>query len=135
MSSGLHKAHMAFGYKYWMVYLPEFNRNSFLLFVHNPSGSTKLRDYSRSEVKVLGQPSWDTVRATTVLGETRFSVSPCKTTEFSHWRRETQEYNSLYVPTGKSNSSVIVDRNEPAKNSRTTSATAGRAIRGSRRQL
>ena len=127
---------MAFGYKYWMVYLPEFNPNSFLLFVHNHAGSTKLRDYSRSELKVLGQPSWDAVRVATVLGETRFSVAPCKTTELSHWRRETQEYNSLYLPAHESTSTVIVDRApEPANNSQTTSVTSGRAKRGSRRQL
>ena len=29
---------MAFGYEYLMVYLPEFNPESFLLFVHNPAG-------------------------------------------------------------------------------------------------
>ncbi len=47
---------MAFGFKYWMVYLPDFNRESFLLFVHNPAGQTKLRDYSGDEQRVLGQP-------------------------------------------------------------------------------
>ena len=49
---------MAFGYKYWMVYLPEFNRDSFLLFVHNQSGSTKLRDYSSGKARVIGQPDF-----------------------------------------------------------------------------
>jgi hypothetical protein len=36
---------MAFGFQYWMVYLPEFSRESFFLFVHNPAEQTKLRDY------------------------------------------------------------------------------------------
>lgn len=27
---------MSFGYGYWVVYLPAFNQDSFLLLVHNP---------------------------------------------------------------------------------------------------
>jgi hypothetical protein len=37
---------MAFGYEYLMVHLPEVCTSSFLLFVYNPAGATKLRDYS-----------------------------------------------------------------------------------------
>jgi hypothetical protein len=37
---------VAFGYEYWMVYLPEFNPDTFLSFDHNPDGGTNLRDYS-----------------------------------------------------------------------------------------
>ena len=44
---------MAFGYEYLMVYLPEVCQTSFLLFVHNPAGSTKLRDYSSGQEQRL----------------------------------------------------------------------------------
>lgn len=54
---------MPFGYEYWMVYL---------LFVNNPTGSTKLRDYSDGGAKVFGQPSLDVLCETT-SGRTRFS--------------------------------------------------------------
>jgi len=66
---------MAFGYRYWMVFLPEFNRESFLLFVHNPAGSTKLRDYSSGFERVLGQPPARGVLAATQEGRNRPSVS------------------------------------------------------------
>jgi len=59
---------MAFGYEYLMVYLPEFNPESFLLFVHNPAGSSKLRDYSGGREKVVGQPPLSMVRNATVCG-------------------------------------------------------------------
>jgi hypothetical protein len=45
---------MAFGYEYLMVFLPEVCPSSFLLFVHNPAGSTKLRDYSSGTERQLG---------------------------------------------------------------------------------
>ena len=48
---------MAFGYRYWMVYLPDTKLQSFLLFVHNPAGSTRLRDYSSGVARVVGQPT------------------------------------------------------------------------------
>jgi len=64
---------MAFGYEYLMVYLPEVNSESFLLFVHNPAGSSKLRDYSSGTEKGVGQPPWPVVRAATVSDETRFA--------------------------------------------------------------
>ena len=31
---------MAFGYRYWMVFLPEIDPDSYLLFVHNPASAT-----------------------------------------------------------------------------------------------
>lgn len=67
---------MAFGYEYWMLYLPEFRAESFLLFVHNPAGSTKLRDYSGGREQVLGQPSLADVRQATEWGRTRFEEAP-----------------------------------------------------------
>ena len=59
---------MAFGYEYLMVYLPEFNPESFLLFVYNPAGSSKLRDYSGGREKVVGQPPLSMVACENVTG-------------------------------------------------------------------
>src|SRR5882724_5153847 len=93
---------MAFGYRYWMVYLPEFNRESFLLFVHNPAEATKLRDYSGDKAKVLGQPSTQKVFGATDTGRTRFETAPHLTTDDYHWHRETLNHNSRYLPSARS---------------------------------
>jgi hypothetical protein len=88
---------MAFGYEYWMVYLPAFNSESFLLFVHNSAGSTnstKLRDYSSGRARVLGQPPLDVLRGTTI-GKTRFSYEPHITTDDSVRDRAADERGSF----------------------------------------
>jgi hypothetical protein len=126
---------MAFSFKYWMVYLPDFNRESFVLFVHNPAGSTKLRDYSSGEGKVLGQPSRVKIIGATVIGRTRFKVAPHDVTDDYYWQSETVSHNSRYLASARSVlASVIADRiqagGDPVRN-----VTCGRARRGSRRQL
>lgn len=88
---------MPFGYKYWMVFLPQFSSKSFLLFVHNPSGSTKLRDYSTGTEKVLGQPRTEGVLGATTEGRTRFFVDPHETTDAAYWRARTEEHNRRYL--------------------------------------
>src|SRR5450631_3260323 len=87
---------MAFGFEYWMVHLPAFNSESFLLFVHNPAGSTKLRDYSSGRARVLGQPPLDVLRNTTI-GKTRFSYEPHITTDDYFWSTETRNLNTRYL--------------------------------------
>jgi hypothetical protein len=72
---------MAFGYEYLMVLLPEICPSSFLLFVHNPAGSTKLRDYSGGTEHVLGTTlSAAAVISLTAVGRTRFYYEPHFTT-------------------------------------------------------
>jgi hypothetical protein len=127
---------MAFGYEYWMVYLPEFNRESFLLFVHNPTESTKLRDYSGDKAKVLGQPSRQKVFGATHIGRTRFEAAPHRTTDDYHWHRETSDHNSRYLSSARSVlASVIADRIQVQGGVHVRNVTCGRARRGSRRQL
>jgi len=125
---------MAFGFKYWMVYLPDFNRESFLLFVHNPAGETKLRDYSGGEQTVLGQPRHQGVLRGTVEGRTRFLVDPHDTTDHGYWNLRTQEFNSRYLSLAQSVPGI---RNGiPGQGSNHgRNGTRGRAHRGSRRQL
>jgi hypothetical protein len=73
---------MTFGYEYLMVYLPEVCPNSFLLFVHNPAGSTKLRDYSGGAERQLKiYVTVAEVTAKTTFGRTRFSYEPYRTDE------------------------------------------------------
>lgn len=127
---------MAFGYSYWMVYLPEFNRESFLLFVHNPAESTKLRDYSGDKAKVLGQPSRQKVFGATEIGRTRFEVAPHNTTEDYYWHKETLDHNSRYLPSARSVlASVVADRIQVQGGVHVRNVTSGRARRGSRKQL
>ena len=97
---------MAFGYKYWMVYLPEYNRASFLLFVHNPAGATKLRDYSSGQERVLGQPRLEGVLRGTEEGRTRFRVDEHVTTDDSYWRRRTEEFNLRHLLSASASASA-----------------------------
>ncbi len=130
---------MAFGYEYLMVYLPEFNPESFLVFVHNPAGSSKLRDYSGGTEKVVGQPPWQMVRAATVGGETRFAEDAHTVSGEDgnrYWSLRTSEYNLRYLPVARSggiprtNDSALARRSVQVRN-----GVHGRANRGSQRQL
>ncbi len=129
---------MAFGYEYWIVYLPEFNPDSFLLFVHNPAGSTKLRDYSSGREHVLGQPRLDQVRQATEWGRTRFEETPHTVSGRDgewHWQSRIAGYNGRYlksvqrVDRPEAASVVVPAAPKPFKNIR------GRAMRGSQRQI
>lgn len=127
---------MAFGYEYWMVYLPNFNKNSFLLFVHNPAGSTRLRDYSSGNVKIVGDTEWSLVCSDTVLGGSRREVQPHATTDESYWHLRTLEFNSRDLPSIRKDPRAEIAVTPPLSNSVTDRAgTLGRAQRGSRRQL
>jgi len=130
---------MAFGYEYLMVYLPEVNPDSFLLFVHNPAGSSKLRDYLGGTEKVVGQPPWPMVRAATVGGETRFTEDAHTVSGEDgdrYWSLRTAEYNLRYLPVARSggiprtNDTALARRSVQVRN-----GVHGRANRGSQRQL
>ena len=127
---------MAF-YKYWMVYLPEFNRESFLLFVHNPAGLTKLRDYSSGKEIVLGQPRWEGTLGNTELGQTRFQVDPHPITDDRYWRLRTTEHNSRYLSLARRIpvSGIVSTPEGPPGVAHVGNVTCGRAHRGSRKQL
>jgi hypothetical protein len=119
-----------------MVYLPDFNRESFLLFVHNPAGATKLRDYSGDEPRVLGQPRHQGVLGSTVEGRTRFLVEPHLTTDHGYWNLRTHEFNSRYLSSAKSvRASGIGNGIQGQGSVDVRIGTYGRAHRGSRRQL
>src|ERR1035438_6939405 len=104
---------MAAGFEYWMVYLPAFNSESFLLFVHNQKDSTKLRDYSSGRARVLGQPPLDVLRGTTI-GKTRFSYEPHITTDDYFWSTETRNLNAQYLLRSINTSSILVSTQPPA---------------------
>lgn len=123
---------MAFGFRYWMVYLPEFHRESFLLFVHNPAGSTKLRDHSGEKVRVLGQPTERSVMCATTTGRTRFEIAPHEITDIYYWHKETANHNSNYLPGAHSVLGSVMTGRPSAQPG---TIISGRARRGSRRQL
>lgn len=128
---------MAFGYEYWIVYLPEFNPDSVLLFVHNPAGSTKLRDYSGGRERVLGQPSFDSVRLATDWGRTRFEESPHTVSGPDgerYWQSRIAGYNSQFLGSRQKGGRIQARESvSPARIARMK--CAGRAMRGSQRQL
>lgn len=127
---------MAFGFRYWLVYLRDFNRESFLLFVHNPAGQTKLRDYSGDSVRVMGQPAAGAVIGSTTIGQTRFETAPHDTTDINYWKRETLLHNSRYLSDAQSVLASVIANRGPATTQRAGEhVVCGRAHRGSRRQL
>jgi hypothetical protein len=88
---------MAFGYRYWMVFLPEIEPHSYLLFVHNPSGANKLRSYASGKKRVVGQPGAEKVFRDTEVGRTRHECDPHKTDDHGFWYQKTQELNRRYL--------------------------------------
>lgn len=128
---------MAFGYEYWMVYLPEFNPDTFLLFDHNPDGGTNLRDYSGGRAYKVGQPSVRRVREATEWGSTRFQEEPHRVdgpAGEDYWRSRTAEYNSRYLASVQA---VLRSRDVLGRPAAPPIAMngPGRAKRGSKRQL
>jgi len=128
---------MAFGFRYWMVFLPETESQSFLLFVHNPAGATKLRNYASGREQVIGQPGVDRVFRTTEEGKTRHECEPHRTDDNSFWYQKTQELNRRYLSGAGSGLSpqARVKDDEAARPRRSRGIIAGRAVRGSQRQL
>lgn len=104
---------MAFGYKYRMVLLKKFP-HSFLLFVDNPAGSTKLRDYSSGSVKVVGHPSVKSVENETVQEVSLFPYEPHSTTDIKHWLDITQELNKAYLK--QQNPGIVLVQPEHSEN-------------------
>jgi hypothetical protein len=130
---------MAFGYEYWMVYLPALNPESFLLFVHNPAGSTKLRDYSGGREKVLGQPALSAVSRATFGDKTRFRVDAHTVSGEDgsrYWQMRTLEFNARYL--GAARCSAVSDleiQPQAPGGFEGRNVVHGRASRGSQRQL
>src|ERR1700720_3873877 len=88
---------MAFGYRYWMVFLPEIEPDSYLLFVHSPAGATKLRNFASGRERVVGQPATELVFRETHVGKPRHECDPHKTDDYSFWCQKTQEMNRRYL--------------------------------------
>ena len=122
---------MAF-YEYLMVFLPEVCPSSFLLFVHNPAGQTKFRDYSSgSERQLTVTLPAEVVIARTELGRTRFyrDAHATKGPAAAHWVQITRELNQTWLHPVPGNAPA-----PPAANA-SRGAPQGRARRGSQRQL
>jgi len=128
---------MAFGYRFWMVFLPEIDPHSYLLFVHNPAGATKLRNYASGQERVVGQPGIEMVFRDTQVGKTRHECDPHKTDDHGFWYQKTQELNCRYLSeTGRASPRGPHENQAAAKPRRDTGGVvAGRALRGSQRQL
>jgi hypothetical protein len=130
---------VAFGYEYLMVYLPEFNPDSFLLFVHNPAGATKLRDYSSGRERVLGQPPLSTVSRATLYGKSRFTETAHTVSGQDgnqYWSARTSEYNLRFLPSIRNGAAAEISPSVPMRSAvRTPAEVHGRARRGSQRQL
>jgi hypothetical protein len=124
---------MAFDYEYLMVHLPELCPSSFLLFVHNPAGSTKLRDYSDGRERQLRNSlTVAEVLAKTSCGCSRFYYDPHKTDGegVGYWTQVTQELNRRWLSVG-----AVATQLAPIRVRTQPASSQGRATRGSRRQL
>ena len=127
---------MAFGYRYSMVFLPEIEPHSYLLFVHNPSGANKLRSYASGREQVVGQPGVESVFRDTEVGRTRHECDPHKTDDHGFWYQKTQELNRRYLG-GAGNASLRPPHEYRAATTPQpkTGGAEGRALRGRQRQL
>ena len=121
-----------------MVYLPEICSTSFLLFVHNPAGSTRLRDYSSGSERLLS----DHVTVTEVLrrttaGRTRFYYDPHRTdgVGVGHWVQVTRELNGRALAGESQPPDAAWLALSPAHRTATPAVIRDRCARGSRRQL
>ncbi len=124
-------------FEYWMVYLPEFNPDSYLLFDHNPDRGTTLRDYSWGTERKLGHPSVRSVRGATEWNRTRFEEKPHPVNGpdgTRYWTLRTAEYNTRYLASAQA---LIRSQNAvgPPAAPAITMSNPGRARRGSQRQL
>jgi hypothetical protein len=82
-------------YHYWLVYLPQYNPSSFLLYTGHAGGEMALRDYSEGRPGTVLQPAplRGKVLQATVDRVTRFCVEPRTVEDVEHWVRTTAEYN------------------------------------------
>ena len=129
---------MAFGYEYLMVYLPEICSTSFLLFVHNPAGATKLRDYSSgSERRLPDRLSLSEVMGRTELGRRRFHYDPHRTdgVGVGYWVQVTLELNRRWLAEASKARETATRTALPTQVAVAAGGTRNRAARGSRRQL
>jgi len=129
---------MANGFQYWMVYLPAIEPASYLLFVvQELTGNNKLRNYASGSERVLGKPGTTTVFRETQIGKTRHECDPHKVDDCRFWFDKTQELNRHYLSVGGGNSPKTPVETQVVVKSADEAAgiLAGRAIRGSRRQL
>jgi hypothetical protein len=123
-------------YMYWMVYLPALCPESFLLFVNDSLGQTKLRDYSGGKGRVLREsPSSVEVNRATELGATRFQVKPRVTTDDYFWFRLTVEHNTRHLPTSHTSAPIFTAPTALDHVIQASNVKSGRARRGSQRQL
>jgi hypothetical protein len=129
------QVHMAFGYEYWMVNLSDFDPNSFLLFVRNPKGQTKLRNYVTGVERVVGQPSSQEVFGGTEKKQMCFQVDPHNTADHAYWHKATLDFNARYLPSRSGIVSSIVTSDLPARDRKQPRCVHGQARRGSQKQL
>jgi hypothetical protein len=124
-------------YTYWMVYLPALCQESFLLFVNDSLGQTKLRNYAGGgKGRVLRESlSSKDVNQATELGATRFQVEPHVTTDDYFWFRSTQIHNSRHLPSSHSSAPIYTTPTALDRVVQASSVKSGRARRGSQRQL
>jgi len=124
---------MAFGYDKFLVYLPDVNPNSFLLYArrfHNGVEQQSLRDYSGDAIRVLPSQACERVLSRTMDGKTRFRVDDHPTENRSLWLQLIQQQNTRYFAAAPSHTQPAIPYPAPA-----SAAHTGRAQHGSQRQL
>lgn len=95
-------------YRYSMVYVEEIEPHSFLLFVDDKV-STKLRDFSSGQERVLGQPSTQAIFSATTPGKTRFLCDPHTVKDPDYWYNLTMYYNNIYLGRQTDHVALIVN--------------------------
>jgi hypothetical protein len=80
-------------YHHWMVYLPDYNAFSFLLYTHHVGGEMALRDFSQGYEDLLPAPLRGHVLQATEDRVTRFPAESHTVRDLEYWVRMTANYN------------------------------------------
>ena len=125
-------------YRYWMVYLPEVNPSSFLLFVADSTGANKLRCYSSGKERILRQPGAPEIWRKTRQGITItcLETDPHQVSDVRYWYSKTLLFNKRLPPSPDLGSRPPPKNPAPAQNPQAREfVVRGRAAKGSRRQI
>lgn len=129
---------MGNGCRYWMLFLPEYAPDTFLLFVADAQDRTSLRDYSAGWTRKLARaPGFQEAMSKTEEGRTRFALSDIRRKEdLSFWQAVTCQHNRrLSAQTGSETTAARMQDTPVANAQHREHKLTGRAARGSQRQL
>lgn len=85
-------------FEYMMVYAPRWNEDSFLLYVIDEAGHSRLRSYARGRPEDIGAPSYAEVLSEAKVGGIPIQhCEPHRLKGDNYWYQRTLELNKRYL--------------------------------------